>query len=73
MTHAATTRASMQPTASTLLLDKAKSDVIKEISPLAGIALLVWQVTHRCPQHVHLCVVVARMPQDESKRNILLW
>ena len=73
MTHAATTRASMQQTASTLLLDKAKSDVIKEISPLAGIALLVWQVTHRCPLHVHLSVVVVRMPQDGSKRNILLW
>ena len=72
MTHAATTKALMQPTASKLSLDKAKSDVIKEISPLAGIALLVLLVTHRCPLHVHLCVVVVRMPQDGSKDSILL-
>ena len=63
----------MQPTASHLSLDRTHSDVIREISPLAGIALLVLLVTQRCPLHVHLCVVVVRMPQDGSKENILLW
>ena len=63
----------MQPTASNLLLNDAQSDVIREISPLAGIALLVLLVTHRCPLHVHLCDVVVLMPQDGSKDNILLW
>ena len=72
-THAATTKALMQPTASNLSLDKAQSDVIEEIGALAGIALLVLLVTQRCPLHVHLCVVVVRMPQDGSKDNILLW
>ena len=73
MTHVAITRASMKPTASKRSLDKTHFDVIREISPLAGIALLVLQVTHRCPLRVHLCVVVVRMPQDGSKENILLW
>ena len=75
MTHAATTRASVQPTASKLSLDKAQSDVIREISPLAGIVLLVLLVTQnrRCPLHAHLCVVVVRMPQDGSVDSILLW
>ena len=74
MTRAATTRPSMQQTASKASLDKVKSDVIREISPPAGIALLVFGlVTQRCPLHVHLCVVVVRMPQDGSKENILLW
>jgi len=73
MIHATTTRTSMQPTASNLSLDKAQSDVIREISPLDGIALLVLLVTHRCPLHAHLCVVVERMPRDGSKDNILLW
>jgi len=73
MTHAAATRASMQPTASNLSLDKAQSDVIREISPLDGIALLVLLVTQRYPLHAHLCVVVVRTPQDGSKDNILLW
>jgi len=73
MTHAATTRASMQPTASNLTLDKAQFDVIREISPLDGIVLLVLLVIHRCPLHAHLCVVVVLMPQDGSKENILLW
>jgi len=73
MTHAAITRASMQPTASKLSLDKAQSDVIREISPLAGIVLLVLLVTQRCPLHAHLCVVVVRMPQDGSVDSILLW
>ena len=73
MDHATTTRPSVQQTASNRSLDKAKSDVIKEMSPLAGIALLVLLVTQRCPLHVHLCVVVVRMPQDGSKDNILLW
>ena len=63
----------MQHTDSNLSLDKTKSDVIREISLLAGIALLVLLVTYRCPLHVHLCVVVVRMPQDGSKDNILLW
>ena len=63
----------MQPTASSLSLDKTQSDVIREISPLAGIALLVLLETHICPLHVHLCVVVVRMPQDGSKDNIPLW
>ena len=71
LTHAAATGASMQPTASSLSLDKTQSDVIREISPLAGIALLVLLVTKRCPLHVHLCVVVVRMPQEGSKENIL--
>ena len=62
----------MQPTASHLSLDRTHSDVIREISPLAGIALLVLLVTQICPLHAHLCVVVARMPQDGSKDNILL-
>ena len=66
-THAATTGPSMQPTASKLSRNKTKFDVIKEISPLAGIALLVLLVTHRCPIHVHLCVVVVPTPQDGSK------
>ena len=73
MTHAATSTASMQLTDSKLSLDKAKSDVIREISLLAGIALLVLLVTLRCLQHVHPCVVVVRTPQDGSKDNILLW
>ena len=73
MTHAAPTRASMQPTASSLSLGKTKSDVIKKISLLAGIALLVLLVTQRCPLHAHPCVVVVRVPQDGSKDNILLW
>ena len=73
MTHAATTIASMQLTGSRVLLDKAKSNVIREILPLAGIASLVLLVTHRCPLHAHLCVVVVRMLQDGSKDNILLW
>ena len=72
MTHAATTGTSMQPTASSLSLDKTQFDVIREISPLAGIALLVLLVTQRCPLHADLCVVVARMPQDGSKDSILL-
>ena len=72
VTHAATTGTSMQPTASSLSLDKTQFDVIREISPLAGIALLVLLVTQRCPLHAHLCVVVARMPQDGSKDSILL-
>ena len=72
VTHAATTIALMQQTASNLSLDRTHSDVIREISPLAGIALLVLLVTQRCPQHAHLCVVVVRMPQDGSKDNILL-
>ena len=63
----------MQSTASNLSLDKAQSDVIREILPLDGIALLVLLVTHRCPLHAHLCVVVVHMPQDGSKDNILLW
>ena len=63
----------MQPTASSLSLGKATSDVIKKISLLAGIALLVLLVTQRCPPHAHLCVVVVRVPQDGSKDNILLW
>ena len=63
----------MQPTASNLSLDKSQSDVIKEISLLAGIASLVLLVTQRCPLHVHLCVVVVRMLQEGSKENILLW
>ena len=73
MTHAAATGASVQPTASNLSLVKTQSDVIREMSPLVGIALLVLLVTQRCPLHVHLCVVVVRMPQDGSKDNILLW
>ena len=72
LTRAATTRTSMQPTASNLSLDKSQSVVIRETSPLAGIALLVLLVTQRCPLHVQLCVVVVRMPQDGSKDNILL-
>ena len=72
MTHAATSTASMQLTDSKLSLDKAKSDVIREISLLAGIALLVLLVTLRCLQHVHPGVVVVRMPQDGLKENILL-
>ena len=74
MIHAATTRASMQRTASILSLDKAQSDAIRGISPLAGIVLLVLLVTQnrRCPLHAHLCVVVVRMPQDGLKDNILL-
>ena len=72
MTHAATTGSSMQPTAWSLSLDKTHSDVIRKISPLAGIASPVLLVTQRCPLHVHLCVVVVRMPQDGSKDNILL-
>ena len=71
-THAATTKASMQPTASILSLDKAQSDVIEKTWTLDGIALLVLLVTQRCPLHVHLCVVVVRMHQDGSKDNILL-
>ena len=62
----------MQPIASKLSLDKSHSDVIREISPRTGIALLVLLVTQRCPLHVHLCVVVVRMHQDGSKDNILL-
>jgi len=73
MTHAATTRASMQPTASNLSQDKAQSDVIREISPLDGIVSLVLLVAQRCPIHAHLYVVVVLMPQDGSKDNILLW
>jgi len=73
MTHAATTRPSMQPIASSLSQDKAQSDVIREISPLAGIVLLVFLVTQRCPLHAHRCVVVVRMRQDGSVDNILLW
>ena len=73
MTHAAITRTSMQPTASKRSLDNPPSDVIREISLQAGIAFLVLLVTLRCLQHVHLCVVVVRMPQDGSKGNILLW
>ena len=72
MTRAVTTRPSMQPTASNLSLDKNQSDVIREISPLVGIASMVLLVTYRCPLHVHLCVVVVPMPQDGSKDNILL-
>ena len=64
MTHAAFTIPSMQPIASNLLLVKAQSHVIENISPLAGIALLVLLVTQRCPLHAHLSVVVVRMPQD---------
>ena len=63
----------MQPTASILSLDKAQSDVIEKTWALDGIALLVLLVTQRCPQHVHLWVVVVRVPQDGSKVNILLW
>ena len=63
----------MQSTASNLSLDKAQSDVIREILPLDGIALLVLLVTQRCPLHAHLCVVAVRTPQDGSKDNILLW
>ena len=73
ITPAATTRTSVQQTGSKASLNKAKSDVIREISLLAGIALLVLLVTQRYPLHVHLCVVVVRMPQDGSKDNILLW
>ena len=73
LTHAATTTTSMQQTALSLTLDKAQSDVIREISPLDGIALLVLLVTQRYPLHAHLCVVVVLMPQDGSKENILLW
>ena len=73
MIRAATTRPSIQQTGSKVSLDKTQSNVIREISLLAGIALLVLLVTHRCPLHVHLCVVVVRMPQDGSKDNILLW
>ena len=73
MTRAVTTRTSMQPTASNLSLDKNLSNVIREISPLDGIALLVLLVTHRYPLHVHLCVVVVHMPQDGSKDSILPW
>ena len=73
MTHAATTRPSMQPTASKLSRNKAKFDVIREISPLAGIALLVLLVAQRCPLHAHLFVVVVPMPLDGSKDNIPLW
>ena len=73
MTRAATTKALKQPTASKLSLDKAKSDVIREISPRTGIALPVLLVTHRYPLHVHLCVVVVHMPQDGSKDSILPW
>ena len=72
MTHVATTRALMQQTVSSLSLDKTQSDVIREISPLAGIASLVLLVTQRCPLHALLCIVVVRMPQDGSKGNILL-
>ena len=63
----------MQQIVLSLSLVKAKSDVIREISPLVGIASLVLLVTQRCPLHVHLCVVVVRMPLDGSKDNILLW
>ena len=63
----------MQSTVLSLSRVKAQSDVIREISPLDGIALLVLLVTHRCPLHAHLCVVVERMPRDGSKDNILLW
>ena len=73
ITPAATTRTSVQQTGSKASLNKAKSDVIRERSLLAGIALLVLQVTQTYPLHVHLCVVVVRMPQDGSKDNILLW
>ena len=72
-THVANTRASMQQIVLSLSLVKAKSDVIREISPLVGIASLVLLVTQRCPLHVHLCVVVVRMPLDGSKDKILLW
>ena len=72
-THVANTRASMQQIVLSLSLVKAKSDVIREISPLVGIATLVLPVTQRCPLHVHLWVVVVRMPRDGSKDNILLW
>ena len=73
MTHAATTRTLMQPTALSLLLVKAQSDAIREISTLAGIVLLVLLVTQRCPLNVQVCVVVVRMPQDGSEDSILLW
>ena len=73
MTHAAITKPSMQQIVLSLSLVKAQSDVIREILSLAGIALLVLLVIQRCPLHVHLCVVVVRMPQDGSKDNILLW
>ena len=73
MTHAATTRPSMQPTASKLSRNKAKFDVIREISPLAGIALLVLLVAQRCPLHAHLFVVVVPMPLDGSRDNIPQW
>jgi len=63
----------MQSTVLSLSRVKAQSDVIREISPLDGIALLVLLVTQRCPLHAHLCVVVVLMPQDGSKDNILLW
>ena len=71
-THAATTSSSVQPTASSLSLVKAQSDAIREISLLAGIALLVVMVTQRCPLIVQMCVVVVRMPQDGSEAGILL-
>ena len=73
MTHAATTRASMQQTVLSLSRVKAQSDVIREISPLDGIVSLVLLVAQRCPLHAHLYVVVILMPQDGSKDNILLW
>ena len=73
MTRAAATKTLMQATASKLSLVKAKFGVIREISPLVGIALLVFLITHRCPLHVHLCVVAVHMPQDGSKDSILPW
>ena len=72
MTHAAATRTSMQPTALSLSLVKAQSDAIREISPLAGIALLVLLVTQWCPLNAQVCVAVVRMPRDGSEDSILL-
>ena len=73
MNHVASTKASIQQTASSLSPDKTQSDVIRTISHLAGIALLVLLVINRCSLYAHLCVVVVRMPQDGSKDNIPLW